>query len=153
MEKDRRKKMTGQSIYKVKIVDDEVMFRSFLKNLIDNKIAGYNVCAQANNGKEALEMLKMGNVPDVILSDIRMPAMNGVEYVKILKEEKLDIPVIVLSNYDDYHYVKDTLKNGAFDYILKHEINEELLQVQLRRVETIIQKCLQNLDLIQALIQ
>lgn len=118
---------------KIMIVDDDLLFRSRLMNLIESRSkTEFYVCASASNGQEALRLVAE-KAPDIILTDVRMPVMDGVELMRCLKRDSVSAPVIVLSNYDDYSYVKETLKNGALDYLLKHEVNEAVLREQLER--------------------
>ncbi len=118
---------------KVLIADDELLFRSSLRNMIENEMDGYYVCGQAGNGSEALQLIREKK-PDLLITDVKMPGMDGVELTEKLRKSQISLPVIAVSNYDDYHYVKDILKNGAVDYILKHELNSEILKEQLSRI-------------------
>ena len=91
---------------KIMIVDDDLLFRSRLMNLIESRSKkDFYICASASNGQEALKLLAE-KAPDIILTDVRMPVMDGVELMRCLKRDSVSAPVIVLSNYDDYSYVK-----------------------------------------------
>jgi two-component system, response regulator YesN len=118
----------------VMIVEDEPFVRMGLRNIVDNNEIGFNVCAEASNGREALKLLSECH-PDIILLDIKMPQMDGIEF---LKEKKLlgdTTPVIVLSCHGEYEYVREAMKLGAKDYILKlsakpHDLLSLLEQVR-----------------------
>lgn len=126
-------------MYQILIVDDDLLFRTQLKNMIDHQLTDYTVSAQASNGEEALALLKE-KMPDLMITDVEMPDMDGMELVSRVKKLGLELPIIVLSNYDSYQYVKSTLKNGAMDYILKHELSCEVLQEQLNRAAQLLQR-------------
>lgn len=110
---------------KVIIVDDEAVVRIGLKSMIDWQGAGFELVGEAENGEKALALIQ-NQKPDIVLTDIKMPGMNGLELISYpYKHEK---PIfIVLSSYDDFHYVKGALKAGAQDYLLKLEVTPELL--------------------------
>ncbi|MDF2959423.1 MAG: response regulator [Paenibacillus sp.] len=105
---------------KVLLVDDEVIARQYLYHLIEWEQHGYLICGEASNGVEAIEMIKQYS-PHIVIADISMVAMDGVELSDYVREHYSDqIKMIMLSSYDNYEYVRETLKNGAVDYLLKH---------------------------------
>ncbi len=103
------------------LVDDELLIRNHIKTLMNWEQHGYKIIGEASNGQQALSMIETLN-PDIVLSDIKMPGMDGVELSHALNSKHPNIALIILSNYDDYGYVRETLKNGAKDYILKHNL-------------------------------
>ena len=111
----------------VMIVDDEVLTRTNVKYILEAEIPAYTgttsymLCGEAGSGAEALEKLPVCR-PDIVLSDMRMPGMNGLELCETLHKQYPHIQFIALSNYDDYEYVRGTLQNGAVDYLLKHHL-------------------------------
>lgn len=99
------------------IVDDQKILTEGISVLLTIE-KDLDVVGCANSGEEALELLK--NTPaDVVLMDIRMPGMNGVECTRIIKEEHPDTKVIILTTFDDDEYIQEGLKNGASGYMLK----------------------------------
>ena len=100
------------------LVDDQKIVREGLKMLLslDEEIAIVN---EAENGKQLLEILSDGDLPDIILMDVRMPIMNGVEATKIIKENYKNIKIIILTTFNEDEYIFDGIKNGADGYILK----------------------------------
>lgn len=124
---------------KVFIVDDELLIRTSLKALINWEANGFYICGEASNGADALNMATACS-PDIFLSDMRMPEMDGLELSEKIKELFPHAKHIVLSNYDDFEYVRGTLKNGAIDYILKHNLSEEALLSVLFRAKDLIEK-------------
>ncbi|MBU5445265.1 response regulator [Paenibacillus sp. MSJ-34] len=103
-------------MYKVLIVDDEPKVRNGLTKLIPAIDPEWSVVGQAKNGLEALEMVKR-NMPDLVITDIRMPNMNGLDLLNVLKEYPLH--VVILSGYGYFEYAKTAIRFGAFDYLLK----------------------------------
>lgn len=99
-------------MYNVMIVDDELWFRSYLKELIDQSGSEFLVCAQAANGAEALKILAAQPV-DVVIADVLMPVMDGVELMQHLSDLPHRLPVLALSNCDDYLHVRQMLQLGA----------------------------------------
>lgn len=108
----------GGKMYKILVVDDESMIRDGIVKGISWQKLGYEICGEAENGLEAIEKLKECN-PDVIISDIRMPKMDGVELMEHLSQKHPDIKMIILSGYSDFEYLKKSIKNNVYDYLLK----------------------------------
>ncbi|MBU5425824.1 response regulator transcription factor [Tissierella pigra] len=110
---------------RVLIVDDQSLIREGLRMMLgiyDNIF----VVDEAINGKEAIEALKYKEV-DLILMDIRMPIMNGVEATKIIKENYPDIKILILTTFNEDEYIFEGLKNGADGYLLKDISSQELV--------------------------
>lgn len=105
-------------MFKVLIVDDEKIVRIALKSLIDWNEIGLTVVGGASNGLEALNMVEKLK-PDIIISDLKMPKMDGISLLKQLNEQQFPGKVLILSNYGEYALVREALKLGAEDYILK----------------------------------
>lgn len=114
---------------RVIIVDDDKLIREEIKSLCNWKKEGFELVYEAANGKEALFWLQ-ANQADIIITDISMPVMNGVELIKNLKADQFAGQIVVMSNYDEFDYVKDAMKYGAFDYCLKYKMDSEgLLEI------------------------
>ncbi len=113
-------------MYNVMIVDDDLLIRSNLKYLFNSTESGYRCVAEANNGKQALEILENTGV-DIVLTDMRMPVMNGVELSRRIRELYPHIMIAAISNYDDFELVQSALRAGVKDYLLKHNIERESL--------------------------
>jgi len=108
------------------IVDDQLLFAESLKTVLETRGEGLNVVSIAANGKEAVHMAGIYN-PEIILMDIRMPEMNGVEAVKIIKEKYPEIITIMLTTFDDDTYIHNALTYGAAGYLLKNTPPEKLI--------------------------
>lgn len=115
-------------MYKIMIVDDEEAARRGLKTCVDWKSLGAEVCAEAINGQQALNMVDIV-LPDIILTDVRMPFVDGIELCSRLKSAGCPSKLIFISGYGDQEYLKSALRLNAQDYILKPVDVEELLRV------------------------
>ncbi|MEK3723017.1 response regulator [Paenibacillus sp. FSL H8-0034] len=124
---------------KVLIVEDEMIVRVGIKSMIPWTELGCELIGEAANGSQALDMVH-SHQPDVVLTDIQMPVMNGIELMKQLKEQYPHIQVIILSCHNDFEYVQQALKLGAVDYILKLSMQPQELQNLLIRVRDIKKK-------------
>ncbi len=128
-------------VYKVLIVDDEVLVRVGLKSTIDWNSIGFTVIGEAPNGEKAYEMYKLYN-PDVIITDIKMPKKDGLWLTEEVRKEDILTQILVLTCYDDFTNVRQALKYGANNYILKSEVeDEELISTMLE-----VKRNLDNMD-------
>jgi len=118
-------------VIKVLIVDDEMLVRYGLFTTIDWESYGFEIVGDAKNGKVALELVNELQ-PDIIISDIRMPIMDGLEFICELKNRGIEKEVVILSGYDDFNYAKKALEYGASAYLLKPIENDELINVLLK---------------------
>jgi len=112
---------------KVLIVDDQALIREGLSLMLD-LYDEIEIAGEANNGEEAIDFLKKEEI-DVILMDIRMPVMDGVEATKVIKEKYPNTRVIILTTFNEDEYIFKGLKNGADGYILKDVSSKELVNI------------------------
>lgn len=105
-------------MYRLLIVDDEEDIRRGMANSVPWETWGFQVCAQAENGKAAIDIIHKEPV-DAVITDIRMPVMDGVELMRYLRENAPSIYVVVLSGYSDFAYMQEAIRNGAAEYLLK----------------------------------
>jgi two-component system response regulator YesN len=120
-------------MHSVLVVDDEPFVRLSLVSLHPFGADGFDFAAEAGNGAEALAVLAAHPEIDIVLLDLSMPVIDGLEVLRRLRAEPLPRPiaVIVLSAHDDYHLVRDAFKLGAADYLLKRELDAETLRAAL----------------------
>lgn len=111
---------------RVLIVDDETIIRVGLKSMIQWEKEGYLLVGEAKNGEEALEFVNQVT-PDIIITDLKMPLMNGIQLIKTLKEQSYSGEIVVLSNYDDFNLVKEAMSEGAMEYLLKIAIDGAMI--------------------------
>jgi len=102
----------------IALVDDHILLRNGLASIV-RSIPGYSVLLEANNGKDFINQLKTSPVPDIVLLDINMPEMNGVETAIWMKENIPTVKILVLSVMDTDNVIISMLKHGARGYILK----------------------------------
>jgi two-component system response regulator YesN len=119
-------------LYHIIVVDDESLLRAAVKNEINMADIDCTVIAEAVNGKDAIDKIRKYR-PELILTDIIMPVMNGIDLIRQIRQEGIESKIIVLSNHDDYQYVRESLLLGASDYILKSEINQKTLSEIVHR--------------------
>lgn len=108
------------------IVDDEPDIREGLKYLIDWEGHGFTICGEAENGRDALEQISVLS-PDIVISDIRMPELDGLELLKKVHEAGSWIKFIILSGYSEFEYAKRAIKYKIADYLLKPVDEDELI--------------------------
>ncbi len=113
-------------MYKMLIVDDEYIVRKGIKETIDWERYNVTITHEAKHGQEALDIIKHHAI-DIVITDIRMPIMDGVTLIKELSHLTDDLGIVVLSGYQDFEYAKHALENGAFSYLLKPIANQELI--------------------------
>ncbi len=116
---------------KILIADDHSIVRQGLKQIV-NETDDLEVMGEAADGHEALKMIRQGG-GDVLLLDISMPGLSGVDVLKRIKDEKINIPVLILSTYPADQYALRLLKNGANGYLTKESAPEELV-IAIRKI-------------------
>jgi two-component system response regulator YesN len=117
---------------KVLIVEDEYITRQGIRNMIDWNAAGFEIVGEACNGKDALAMVEKLR-PHIVLTDVVMPVVDGIELEKALRAKHPEIPVVVLSSYSDFDYVRDSFQSGASDYILKPTLSPDNLLKSMKQ--------------------
>ena len=123
------------SYYQVLLADDEYFLRqSLLRRFEDLEGDDFRVAAEAENGEEALEMLKRHDI-QLVITDIRMPVMDGPELTRRIHEQYPDLLTVILTGYPDFEYAQKALRYGAFDYLVK-PVGEEALDNLLGRVRS-----------------
>ena len=130
--------MTKLNHYNVLLVEDEKLLMQSLSRHIDALDAGFKVICQAANGEEALKSLKKENI-HLVMTDIRMPVMDGLTLAKRIHEQYPNILTVILTGYADFNYAREALKQGVFDYMLKPVVQEDL-ENTLGRVRLQLQK-------------
>lgn len=108
------------------IADDHVILREALSQLISG-FPDFCVCGLAGNGHEVLRKFRNGNIPDVLLLDIRMPLLDGTETARLVREEFPSVRIIALTMFQEDHYVLRMIRNGASAFLRKDAAPAELL--------------------------
>ena len=131
-------------MYKVLLVDDEMLVKLGIRSILDWSDEGFEIAGEASGGKEGVQMA-LALQPDLIISDIAMPEMDGIEMLEEIKTNGLDPVFVALSSYDQFELVKRAMKAGARDYLLKLKINADSLHELLQGIrEDLDRKNLQN---------
>ena len=118
---------------KVVVVEDEELVRKGIVLTVDWAGAGCAVVGEAANGEEGLEVIRRYR-PDLIVTDIRMPKLDGIEMLRRLREEGNRAHVVFLTAYSDFSYAQSALKLGAADYLLKHFQDGEMEETATGRL-------------------
>ena len=116
---------------KILIVEDELLVRKALRYIIEQESDEFEIIGEVTNGEEALEFLEQ-SLPHMMICDIMMPRMNGLELLRAVNLKYPEVSTIILSGYQDFEYVKSAFKYGVFDYILKPELESDYLLRALR---------------------
>lgn len=119
-------------MYNILIVEDELLLRQGIAHLGDWESEGFRIAGEAGNGRQALDLAAQLR-PDAVITDIVMPVMNGIDFIRALRAIDPAIPIVILSNYDDFEYVRQALQAGASDYVLKSEVSFVQLLQTLRK--------------------
>lgn len=115
-------------MYRMLIVDDEDQIREGIRKMLNWPDYNVEICGEASNGREALKLME-ACPPDFVLTDIRMPEMDGLTLLNEVKKRGLQSKMVVLSGYNDFLLVKEAMKCGAVDYLLKPAGRAEMLQL------------------------
>lgn len=132
-------------MYKVLIIDDEAIIRKGLKNIINWKQLDCEVCADASDGIEGIEFIKK-YLPEIIITDIRMPGLDGLSMIKRVKAIVPNTKIIILTGYRDFDYVQEAIKCGAFDFLLKPSKIDELTAVLTKAVNEINDQKIRHME-------
>ena len=124
---------------KVFLVEDKVIIRSGVKKSINWEQEGYEFVGEASDGELAYPMI-LKEKPDILITDIRMPFMDGLELSRLVKKELPDIKILILSGYDEFEYAKKAIKIGVTEYLLKPISAAKLTEVLNAVAETIRQE-------------
>ena len=103
---------------RILLVEDEPSAMRHLCSVIEQKCNGFEIVGTAENGAEGLEKIRL-HKPDVVITDIKMPVMDGIRLVSCIKEEMPNIYSVILSGYQDFEYAKGAIQSGVVDYLLK----------------------------------
>lgn len=126
-------------MYSILIIDDEPIVKIALRSILPWEEHGFSICGTASNGLEAIPLIKKHH-PDVIITDLKMPEMDGLELIRTLKENEYPGEILVLSNYEDFDSVRSALLLGAADYLLKIKIQPDTLLACLNKTTEKLQK-------------
>lgn len=118
--------------YKVFFVEDEIVTREGIRDNVDWQANGFAFCGEATDGEMALPLMQMLK-PDVLITDIKMPFMDGLQLSKIVRERMPQVKIIILSGHDEFEYAQKAIELGVTEYLLK-PITVQSLHKALRKI-------------------
>ncbi len=124
-------------LFKVFLVEDEIVAREGIRDNVDWQSAGFEFCGEAPDGEMALPLLRTAK-PDVLITDIRMPFMDGLQLCKIVRERMPRVKIIIISGHDEFKYAQEAIKLGVAEYILK--------PVTVQSMQEVLQKVAKQLE-------
>jgi two-component system response regulator YesN len=135
--------------YKVFLVEDEIVTREGIRDTVDWDAAGYHFCGEAPDGEIALPLIREQR-PETVITDIKMPFMDGLQLCRILRETLPETKIIILSGHDEFKYAQEAIQIGVTEYLLKPIVPQDLLAA-LRKVSRQIDEERQTSAHLQAL--
>lgn len=125
----------GIQMYKIMIVEDEPPIARYLCRLFEQFKGEYEVAAVGSNGQEGLELF-ISHQPDIVITDVRMPMMNGLQLIKRIKSLDSKVQFLIISDYQDFEYARDGLHLGVHNYLIKPVTSEQLSEnlLQLKKI-------------------
>src|SRR4026207_727361 len=123
--------------YKVFFVEDEIITREGIRDNIDWRASGFEFCGEASDGELALPLLRASQ-PDVLITDIKMPFMDGLQLSKVVREQMPWVKIVILSGHDEFEYAQKAIGLGVTDYLLK--------PVTVQKLQTVLDKLSIQLD-------
>lgn len=119
-------------MYKVMMIDDDMPVLKYLQNLIDWRALGFEVCASTFSSVKALQLFEE-HKPDLVITDIGIPQINGIQLAERFKKAQPDVGVIFLTCHEDFHYAKQAIALEAEQYLIKDELTAETLEASIRK--------------------
>ncbi len=124
---------------KVMIVEDVDIIREDVKGLINWQEHGFQVIAEARNGEMGLEMFRK-HKPDIVITDIRMPVMTGLDMIQEIQKTDKDTQFILLTDYGEFEYAKKAMYLDVHSYLLKYELDDDILLRELEKVRATVER-------------
>ncbi len=127
-------------MYDVILVDDETLIRATLRNIIDWEAENFRIVLDASNGKQALDFIRNGGNFDLLITDMKMPVMDGIDLLRNIQPYKEFLCILALSSYNDFYLVREAFRLGASDYILKTDIEQQNFLHKIRQTREFLNK-------------
>lgn len=135
--------------YKVLIADDEYWTREKLRRMIEWEKYSIECLEPATNGEEVLERLK-AEQPDILITDINMPYVNGIELLQQVQRNYPEVITFVISGYDDFEYVRESFMAGSMNYLLKPVSKFDLINALVKALDKVSESRNQKMELLKA---
>lgn len=132
---------------KIFLVEDEIVIRNGIKNSIEWEKEGYEFVGEASDGELAYPMI-VKERPDILITDIKMPFMDGLELSRLVRKELPELKILILSGYDEFDYAKEAISLGVTEYLQKPVSSAKLLET-LKGVSVIIEQEREERDLLK----
>src|SRR5581483_4496647 len=132
--------------YKVFFVEDEIVTREGIRDNVDWQAEGFELCGEAPDGEMALPLLQ-ATKPDVLITDIKMPFMDGLQLSKIVRERMPQTKVVILSGHDEFEYAREAIQLGVTEYLLKPVTVQDIHHVLQKLARQISQEEKEQADL------
>jgi two-component system, response regulator YesN len=123
-------------MYRVIVVDDEIWICKLIRKIIDWDEVGFQITAEADSGTAALQLIE-SHKPDLVITDIRMPGMDGISLIKNAREKNIDSEFIIISGFSDFEYARSAIAYDVFGYLLKPLDKDELLDILVKAKDKI----------------
>ncbi|MFC0524881.1 response regulator [Pontibacillus salicampi] len=123
-------------MYRAIIVDDETLIKKSITAIVQKEFSDFSIVGQAKDGVEALQLCKK-HAPHLIITDIRMPKMNGLHFIEKVRETNQHVKFIIISGYDEFEYAQRALRNGVVDFLLK-PIKPSQLVTTMKKVRALL---------------
>lgn len=125
-------------MFRVIIVEDEYIVRFGIRSMIDWEKLGLTVMGEASNGQEALELMSK-DMPDILITDIKMPLMDGIALISEVRKINPHMKILILSNVEDFGYAKEAIRNGVSEYLIKSDMMPRDFEQALLKVKEAIE--------------
>jgi two-component system, response regulator YesN len=143
-------------MFEVLVVDDEPAVGRYLTSLINTRCEGFSVVVLAGDGRQALDIVRSQAI-NLVLTDIKMPVMDGLELIGILKQEYPNLPVVIVSGYQEFEYARKALDTGVVDYLIKpvtlarlqkilHSLRPSLQKLAAGRISELLNRIVHRAD-------
>ena len=129
----------GEDMIKVLLVDDEKLALEYIENIIDWKIYGFELVGVMSDAQQALKVFRKKR-PDLIISDICMYGMDGLDFAAAIREIDQNVHILFLSGYKNFDYIQEAIRLGIDDYLLKSDIDEEVFLSKILKLKEKIEK-------------
>lgn len=127
-------------MYDVILVDDETLIRATLRNIIDWEAENFRIVLDASNGKQAFDFIRGGGHFDLLITDMKMPVMDGIDLLRNIQPYKKSGCILALSSYNDFYLVREAFRLGATDYILKTDIGQQNFLRKIQQTKELLDK-------------
>ncbi len=127
-------------MYDVILVDDETLIRATLRNIIDWEAENFRIVLDASNGKQAFDFIRGGVHFDLLITDMKMPVMDGIDLLRNIQPYKKSGCILALSSYNDFYLVREAFRLGATDYILKTDIGQQNFLRKIQQTKELLDK-------------